>query len=148
VSFKDAGYSADIFNVGSTTSFTAFSEVVRDVTVQPSSAATVVYRDATTPTLLNDWERTRWEKAGSPQLKPDRTGIMSFPSNQYSLIPESAGLPYAAAQSLPTSPAAMYGSIRKGVLSSVPGIPAQEMLEDFAFLLATAPLTDKQLVAA
>ena len=148
VSFEDTEYFATIFNAGSTTTFTAFAEVVRDVTVQPSSAATVTYRDATTPTLLSDQDRTLWEKAGSPRLQPSRTGIMNFPSNHYSLLPQSTGLTYAEAQSLPASPAAMYSSIKKGVLSSGPGTLAQEMLNDFAFLLATAPLTEKQLSAA
>jgi hypothetical protein len=148
VSFQDTEYSATIFNAGSTTTFTAFAEVVRDVTVQPSSAATIVYQDATTPTLLNGLDRTLWEKAGSPRLQPSRTGIMNFPSGHYSLLPESTGLTYAETQSLPASPAAMYSSIKKGVLSSGPSTLAQEMLNNFAFLLAPAQLTGKQLSAA
>src|SRR5271165_1251249 len=95
VSFQDTEHYATIYNAESTTSFTALSEVVRDVTVQPSSAATVIYRDATTPTLPNNLDRSLWEKAGSPRLQPGRTGSVSFPSNQYSLLPDSLGLTYA-----------------------------------------------------
>lgn len=143
--FRETEYSALVYNPGTVHAFTAFATLDRDVTVQPSSAASVRTTPAGLPVLTTAEQRAAWQAAGRPELTdaPADGQTTSFPPNGFSFMSQGTPLTYQQAGSLPTSPDDVRAAVRahlRGGASAEP--PATQVLRQLGFLLATAPLTD------
>jgi hypothetical protein len=144
VRFRMTQYYPVITNAGTPDGYAVFIRVFRDVRVQPSSAAKLLVTGDGPATLTPPAERARWLAAGAPPLPhfPAKPLPVQMPAGTFSFIPQGTVLTYHAAASLPASAAAVSRQIR-AMLAPYAGarpLPTQ-MLTQFGYLLASAPLT-------
>jgi hypothetical protein len=144
VHYRDTGFGALVYNPGTPNAFTAYVTATRDVTVQPSSAASVRVISAGTPEFGTATDRAHWQAAGRPALDSGLAAgqVMADPVGQFSFLPQVKALTYQQATALPTTPAGVLAVVRADSTSS-PDVapPATLLLRQFGFLLAIAPLS-------
>jgi hypothetical protein len=145
VQFRDIEYYADVWAPRTTHAFTAFATVARDITVQPSSAATVNVFGDKPPAFQAAGERERWEAAGRPALEypPSSGEQFSVPAGSYSFLPQGGLLTYGQVRSAAPSPE----SLDRLLLARLRGFdgvhpPVTVIFKDLGFMLATAPLKE------
>lgn len=144
VRYRTIEYTAEVSNAGLPGSYTAFVLIVRRMTIEPSSSATIdVFPDGSA-TFATPVDRERWKAAGSPSLAPAPRGgqVLSLPAGQFSFIPQGTTLTYRQARSLPLTPQALLAQLLKHLRTFVGAHPpANMLLEQLGYLIAAAPLT-------
>jgi hypothetical protein len=92
-----------------------------------------------------------WQAAGRPSLgQAPATGVMqAMPAGQYTFVPQGRNLTYQQAAELPAEWDSL-AAVLTGRLNAYAGPhpPASLELKEVAYLIATAPLTDKVRAAA
>jgi hypothetical protein len=149
--YRTIEYSAEITNVGTPGSYTAFVRIKRTVTIRPSSAARITTFADGPPAFTTPTDRARWQAAGSPSLAPAPAGgsVLSLPAGQFSFIPQGTTLTYRQATSLPSTPQALSAQLLSHLRAFAgPHPPANLELEQLGYLIAVAPLTAAARAAA
>lgn len=144
IRYRTVEYTADVSNAGLPGSYTSFVLIVRRMTVEPSSAASIdVFPDGPA-TFATPEDRERWKAAGRPSLAPAPRGgqVLSLRAGQFSFIPQGTTLTYRQARSLPLTPQAFLAQLLKHLRAVVsPHPPTNMVLEQLGYLIAAAPLT-------
>jgi hypothetical protein len=151
VRFTDTEYYTSVVHAGSPLGYVYFSTMIRDVEVAPSSAARVRVTTAGPPRFASPADRARWQAAGKPPISGPgpATGMIVFPPGQYTFMPQGANLTFAQARSLPASASPLGEQVMSRLRAYAgPRPPVELVVKDFAFLLATAPLTSGSRAAA
>jgi hypothetical protein len=140
-------YQLIVMNVGSPGSFVTDQTLAQDVTVMPDSSAIRRERVLASPTFVARIDRLHWEAAGRPPYAnpEDHKGASSrltIPAGGWSFTPHGTSVTVKRARELPKSSRALSREIRRlfGASSSA-AAPAALILNQYGFLLASAPLT-------
>jgi hypothetical protein len=144
-------YSSVVGNAGAPGAFTAFVVVWRTLSVQPSSAASVVTTGAGDPRFAIAKDRANWVAAGSPALGQGTGTIQesSLPAGQFSFLPQGAPLTYQEAASMPSSPGAFSAQLSSHLRHAAGTDPDPALvLRQLGYLLATGPLSAATRAAA
>jgi hypothetical protein len=142
VRYRETGYGPAVYDPGGPNAFAVFATSTREITVQPSSAATVRVVKAGRPKFTTRTDQAHWRAAGSPALDsgPAAGQVTAIPAGQFSFVPQVNVLTYQQASSLPATPDGVYAAVLAHSKSAATDPPATLLLRQFAFLLAVAPL--------
>lgn len=147
IRFQTRDYTAIVFAPGSPDGFTAFLTVDRTTVVTTESAATIVTSDSAPVRFATPSDQAIWQAAGRPPLgqAPATSVTQTIPAGQYTFIPQGRNLTYGQAAQLPAQRDSLAAVLveRLGASAS-----ASLQLEDVAYVIATAPLTDPVRAAA
>lgn len=149
--FEDIEHYSFVQDAGSNDSFTLFATSIRYAVVSPGSSAMVEVRELGPAHFASSLNAQAWRMAGSPPL-PDRrttTGYQSFPVGQFSFLPQGTTLTYEQARNMPARPPGVMAIVRSH-LRPYAGTrpPAELILKQLGFLLASAPLSGPARQAA
>jgi hypothetical protein len=151
IQFRTLDYTATVFSPGSPQGFTAFITTRRTTVVSTASAATIVASNGASARFATPSDRAMWQAAGRPSLgQAPATGVMqAIPAGQYTFIPQGRNLTYRQAAELPAERDSLTAALASH-LSAYAGShpPASLELKEVAYLIATAPLTDRVRAAA
>jgi hypothetical protein len=151
IEFRTLDYTATVFSPGSPEGFTAFITTRRTTVVTTTSAATIVASNGASVRFATPSDQARWQAAGRPSLgqAPATDVMQTIPAGQYTFVPQGRNLTYRQAAGLPAqrdSLAAVLGSHLSAYAGPHPAAGLE--LKEVAYLIATAPLTDKVRAAA
>ena len=142
VRYQDIDYSAAVGNAGTPGGFTAFVTRSRTVTVNPSSAASVIMTEPRPLTFTTPSDRERWVASGSPALVPALNETLLSPPGQFSFVMQGTPMTYRQASDLPGTASAFSAQILGHLRPFAgPDPPPTMVLKQFAYLIAVAPLS-------
>jgi len=151
IEFRTLDYTATVFSPGSPQGFTAFITTRRTTVVTTASAATIMVSNGGSARFATPSDQALWQAAGRPSLgeAPAADAMQSIPAGQYTFIPQGRSLTYRQAAALPAERDSL-AAVLADRLSAYggPHPPANLRLKEVAYLIATAPLTDKVRAAA
>ena len=151
IEYRTIDYTATVFSPGAPTGFTAFITTRRTTLVTPASAATIYVDNGARPRFATPTDQALWQAVGRPSLgqaaTTGRTQII--PVGQFSFLPQGSTLTYRQAAALPATSARLAAVILDH-LRPYAGThpPASLVLKQLAYLIATAPVTDRGRSAA
>lgn len=151
IGFQTTDYTASVFNPGSASGFTAFVTTRHTMLVTPNSAATVIVSNGGSVRFATPTDEALWRAAGRPLLgqAPDATATQDIPAGQYTFIPQGSNLTYRQAVTLPTNTGRLATVLARHLSAYTGSRPAALLtLKEVAYLIATAPLTNKVRAAA
>jgi hypothetical protein len=151
IEFRTLSYTATVFNPGSPEGFTAFITTHRTTLVTTTSAATVVVRNAASARFATPADQAMWRAVGHPSLgQAPATGMtQTIPAGHYTFLPQGSNLTYRQAVSLPSDRDSLASVLARHLGASAgPHPPASLKLRQVAYLIATAPLTNRVRAAA
>lgn len=143
-------YDATVFDPQAPDGFTAFIRTKRTIQVSSASAAEIAISGAGAPWFPTPADQALWVTAGRPRLElaPATGQTQIIPAGEYTFLSKGSTLTYQQAASLPDSPVGLAAVIRAHLRAYGPNPPAGLLLEQTAFLIATAPLTNAARSAA
>jgi hypothetical protein len=151
IQFRTVDYTATVFAQGSPEGFTAFITTRRITVVTTASAATIVASNGASPRFATPADQAMWQAAGRPSLgQAPATGVtQTIPEGQYTFVPQGRNITYRQAVALPADRDSL-AAVLVDHLSAYAGLhpPASLELRQVAYLIATAPLTDRVRAAA
>lgn len=151
IEFRTVDYTGTVFAPGSPEGFTAFISTRRTTVVTTASAATIVASNGASPRFATPADQALWQAAGRPSLgQAPATGVTeTIPAGQYTFVPQGRNLTYRQAVALPADRDSL-AAVLADHLSAYAGLhpPASLKLRQVAYLIATAPLTNKVRAAA
>jgi hypothetical protein len=151
IEFRTIDYTATVFYPGTPEGFTAFITTRRTTLVTTASAATIVVSNGASPRFATAADQAMWRAAGRPSLgqAPAAGGTQTIPAGQYTFLPQGSNLTYRQAVALPTGRDRLATALADHLRAYAgPHPPASLELKQVAYLIATAPLTDKVRAAA
>jgi hypothetical protein len=150
IEWRTINYTATVFNPGTPGGFTAFITTRRTILVTPASAATIDASNAAPARFATPADQALWQAAGSPTLgqAPAAGQTQTIPAGQYTFLPQGSTLTYRQAAALPGAPDQLAAVILDHMRAYDSHPPASMELRQFAYLIATAPLTDAARSAA
>ena len=143
-------YTATVFDPEASDGFTVFITTRRTVQVSAASAAAMTISNAASPRFPTPADQVLWEKAGRPRLEqaPAAGQTQVIPADDFTFLLKGSTLTYQQAASLPDTPAGLAAVIMTHLRAYGPNPPASLILEQVAFLISTAPLTNPARSAA
>ena len=151
IGFAPIDYTATVFNPGSPDGFTAFITTRHTTLVTTTSAATIIASNGGSARFATRADQALWRAAGRPSLgqAPAAGATQTIPAGQYTFIPQGSNLTYRQATTLPAEPGSLATVLARH-LGAYGGRhpPATTALKEVAYLIATAPLTNKVRAAA